>query len=283
MTSNIYSALVEFRKNLKQPEKNKIVAVPNKYDFYYADLSGVLAAIEEPMQAAGLSFFQTIEDDCLKTVITHTSGELVVSSVPVNFGNKTVKSGDGFVQIPLTTQERGAVITYARRYSLCAAFVLAAEDDTDGNKPEDVTVENVLNEATASVKATLEQAQSLPALSKFLADFVTDNLAKIAKYGNQTYTPKQQEIIEQLQKLNGAAASGEPEKKPSKAEVRKIYSALLAEAKAADNLTKTAEADRKWLDEVKPLMESVLDAEVVADTERQIKGIINDKAAEYNQ
>lgn len=90
----------------------------------YADLSSVVAAIQKPLAAVGLSYTQIIHDAenaaKVETVIMHSSGQWIscgVISVPVSKAD---------------AQGLGSAMTYARRYSLSAAFGVAPEDD-DGN------------------------------------------------------------------------------------------------------------------------------------------------------
>lgn len=90
----------------------------------YATLASVVDAVKKPLADAGLSYVQTVHDAesaaCVETVILHASGEWIACgkvSVPVSKGD-----AQGF----------GSALTYARRYSLSAAFGVAPEDD-DGN------------------------------------------------------------------------------------------------------------------------------------------------------
>lgn len=91
----------------------------------YADLGNVVDAVKPALQKHGLWFSQVSYDienhAAIETVIIHTSGEWMscgIVSVPVSKAD-----AQGF----------GSALTYARRYSLSAAFGVAPEDD-DGNK-----------------------------------------------------------------------------------------------------------------------------------------------------
>jgi hypothetical protein len=90
----------------------------------YADLSSVVDAIREPLAKNGLAYVQTIHQAdnaaSVATMILHSSGEWLdcgAIAVPVSKGD---------------AQGYGSALTYARRYSLSAAFGVAPEDD-DGN------------------------------------------------------------------------------------------------------------------------------------------------------
>jgi hypothetical protein len=90
----------------------------------YADLGNVVDAVKPALLQHGLWFSQVSHDieghAAVETVIYHSSGEFLscgVVSVPVS---------------KVDAQGYGSAMTYARRYSLSAAFGVAPEDD-DGN------------------------------------------------------------------------------------------------------------------------------------------------------
>lgn len=90
----------------------------------YADLGNVINAIKPALASRGLWFTQTIHSvpgcAAVETVIMHSSGESMscgVVTIPV---------------LKMDAQGYGSALTYARRYSLSAAFGVAPEDD-DGN------------------------------------------------------------------------------------------------------------------------------------------------------
>jgi hypothetical protein len=87
----------------------------------YADLAAVVDAIKPHLAEHGLWFRQITHPAehgvCVETVIHHASGESL---------------GCGPLFMPATKQDAqgyGSALTYARRYSLMAAFGVPAEDD----------------------------------------------------------------------------------------------------------------------------------------------------------
>lgn len=90
----------------------------------YADLGACIDAIEDALLTNGIAFIQeTFEDSTgvtVETVFLHESGESIRC---------------GKLHVPAAKQDPqgyGSALTYARRYSLCAAAGIAPEDD-DGN------------------------------------------------------------------------------------------------------------------------------------------------------
>ncbi|SOB47140.1 conserved hypothetical protein [Lactococcus piscium] len=119
----LFKAFANFKKKLKQPLKD---ADNPFFKSKYVPLENVVAVVDEAMEDTGLSYIQEIEDMGegyirVDTVVLHESGEfMVIKGAKV----KPVKPDP---------QSAGSAITYARRYSLSAAFGIACDPDDDGN------------------------------------------------------------------------------------------------------------------------------------------------------
>lgn len=125
----------------------------------YADLASVVEAIREQLSTNGLSYVQVSHDKeesaTIETLILHSSGEWLSCgpvSVPV-----TKADAQGF----------GSAMTYARRYSLSAAFGVAPEDD-DGNAAAKASPGKIVDQEIASesmppevVKALRDEARKI--------------------------------------------------------------------------------------------------------------------------
>ena len=90
----------------------------------YADLGSCIDAVEPALLANGIALIQETFEDAtgvtVETVFIHESGESIRC---------------GRLHVPASKQDPqgyGSALTYARRYSLCAACGIAPEDD-DGN------------------------------------------------------------------------------------------------------------------------------------------------------
>lgn len=121
---NLAAALVAAQFDLSAPAKNRTVKVKSEkgsYSFDYATLDGIVEHTLRPvLPKHGLWFAQLYADGQMVTRIIHESGETMDCGVPMpNLSPKP--------------QEAGSLISYFKRYSLCQAFGLVAEEDDDGN------------------------------------------------------------------------------------------------------------------------------------------------------
>jgi hypothetical protein len=121
--ANIAKALAAFQKEVKQPEKS---GENPHFKSKYVTLDGTVKAIHDCAPTHGLSYVQmpvTNESGVgVVTLIMHESGEFIQM--------------DPFI-LPMdkkTAQGAGSATTYARRYSLSAAFGIVSDLDDDGNE-----------------------------------------------------------------------------------------------------------------------------------------------------
>lgn len=119
--SALAAALAKAQPKIEGATKDKLNP---HFKSKYADLASVAEAIAHPLAEFGLSYVQVSHDResaaAIETIILHTSGEWL---------------GCGVVSVPVSKQDAqgfGSALTYARRYSLSAAFGVVPEDD-DGN------------------------------------------------------------------------------------------------------------------------------------------------------
>lgn len=119
--AELASALSKAQGEIEGASKDKI---NGGFKTKYADLSSVTEAIKPHLSKHGLSYVQISHDMehgvGIETVIMHSSGEWLSC---------------GILNVPVTkndAQGYGSACTYARRYSLSAAFGVCPEDD-DGN------------------------------------------------------------------------------------------------------------------------------------------------------
>jgi hypothetical protein len=124
--AEIAKALAGFQSEVKQPEKD---GTNPHFKSKYVTLDGTVKAIHECAHKHGLSYTQMPVSNengvGVVTVLFHSSGEYI--------------EFDPFI-LPLdkkTAQGAGSATTYARRYSLSAAFGIVSDLDDDGNEATD--------------------------------------------------------------------------------------------------------------------------------------------------
>ena len=138
--NEIAKALSEFQSNLPKIEKDANVNL-GSYSFSYAPLETIIQAIKPLLKQTGLSFLHIMNDSILECIILHSSGQCI------NTGGIAIKMSNKM-------QDMGSSMTYARRYTLCAALGIVAEDDDDGNSSDGNKIESLdnrkwLNKGTA--------------------------------------------------------------------------------------------------------------------------------------
>lgn len=123
--NELATALAKAQTDFPDIPKDKTVTVKMKtggtYSFKYADLATVIKAVRPALTKNGLSVSQLIQDSSLETILLHSSGQTL--STTVTF------------QRPGDIKEYGGVTTYLRRYCYCAIIGVSTEEDTDGPQP----------------------------------------------------------------------------------------------------------------------------------------------------
>lgn len=122
------AALAKAQSKIVPPKKTRVVDFTfngKRTNYKYADLADVLECIKIPLSENGLALFHQIgkspEGFGMSTTLVHTSGESISTWYPLEDPSKG------------RPQEFGAVLTYARRYSISALVGVASEEDTDGH------------------------------------------------------------------------------------------------------------------------------------------------------
>lgn len=119
--NNLVEALVEAKKGFKPIVKNKI---HSHYKYPYADLCGILEAIDDSLLNQGLFLTHMVDGALCLTRIIHKSGEFMEVKTPILVARSDGKND---------ASSWGTALTYARRYGLCALLAITADEDTDGD------------------------------------------------------------------------------------------------------------------------------------------------------
>lgn len=197
-TKEIFGALAKAHIEIEKADKDK--ENPH-FRSKYADLGNVVDAIKPALGKNGLSFTQICHEAenaaKVETIIMHQSGEWLSCgciSVPVSKND-----AQGF----------GSALTYARRYSLSAAFGVAPEDD-DGNAASKAApaANKTFPKQSSALDLSAEQQKYFPrvkaALDTLYGSDVAQKKAKIREL--TTFTGKDNKPVdgvEDYRKLSG--------------------------------------------------------------------------------
>jgi len=151
----LYAALAKAQGQMRNPDKNRTVKVRSdkgNYDFDYATLDNVIETARKALSGNGIAVVQALERDDqgamgLTIRLLHADGGSIVNFMPVVMPQPDERGR------PPKIQETGSVITYARRYALCAMLNIAAEEDDDGTEGRD-------RETASRGKAPLPKAEA---------------------------------------------------------------------------------------------------------------------------
>jgi hypothetical protein len=187
MSAKVSAAFVKAQAEIEKASKDK---TNPHFRNKYADLGAVVDAIKPALERHGLAFLQKFHHDdkgiTVETIIIHESGETL---------------SNGTLNVPaskMDAQGFGSACTYARRYSLQAAFGVAPEDD-DGNaasggtksaasrQPATAIAEHEPAEADAdaAIVAQLNAAATVPDLVKVMNGLPAEQKRTVTHQFNQ--------------------------------------------------------------------------------------------------
>ncbi|AVQ34388.1 single-stranded DNA-binding protein [Staphylococcus muscae] len=119
----INKAMVAFRKEVKQPIKDKSNPF---FKSKYVPLENVVEAIDEAATPHGLSYTQWALND--------NSGRIGVATMLMHESGEYIEYDPVFMNAEKNTpQGAGSLISYLKRYSLSAIFGITSDQDDDGN------------------------------------------------------------------------------------------------------------------------------------------------------
>ena len=131
----------------------------------YASLGAIIAGARPVIAKHGLSVSQlTFGEDGVagvETVLMHTSGEWISSSISMPVGEEKGKS---------SAQVAGSIVTYLRRYSLASILGIYSDEDGDGNAPEQANPKQAPKQAPQRPSAKPEAPLTPAELSAAVQD-----------------------------------------------------------------------------------------------------------------
>ena len=113
---------------------NKEVSIPTKkgsMKFKYADLPSIMKVIKPLANKHNFVLYHEIDGDYVRAILVHLTGEKFTSSVKYDSG--------------LKAKDKGAEITYCKRYALSALCGIVTDEDNDAPQ-EKMNSKSPLNE-----------------------------------------------------------------------------------------------------------------------------------------
>lgn len=127
-TLTIHQRLIYFQSKIGNIPKKNIAKVKTnsgfEYQYSYASFDTIVEAIKPFLKEYGLGFYHKFIDNRIVCVVFDRDGNTIESSLEL-----VVDSG-GRMSL---SQQQGAAITYARRYTLSAILGLVTDEDNDGD------------------------------------------------------------------------------------------------------------------------------------------------------
>lgn len=120
----LYDLLAEAQSEIESPKKDKRAQL-GKREYKYADLGSVLSCIKPHLNNRGIFLSQ-------KSVKSEQDNIYLIET-SVSKGNERVVLDTEPYQYDSDPREYGKRETYAKRYSLCKAFAIEGDQDTDGD------------------------------------------------------------------------------------------------------------------------------------------------------
>lgn len=120
----LYDLLAEAQSEIESPKKDKRAQL-GKREYKYADLGSVLSCIKPHLNSRGIFLSQ-------KSVKSEQDNIYLIET-SVSKGNERVVLDTEPYQYDADPREYGKRETHAKRYSLCKAFAIEGDQDTDGD------------------------------------------------------------------------------------------------------------------------------------------------------
>jgi hypothetical protein len=148
-TAEVFAAIVAANEKLTNPPKTQDVSAGQKR-YSFAPLPEIIDLVRPVLREYGLAVVQEAKADPghsagVATRIIHTSGEWIEFD-PL------------FLPSALDAQGFGSATTYARRYQLCAALGIAADEDDDAEEATKNVGSGTRDHSTRSETAVSQDA-----------------------------------------------------------------------------------------------------------------------------
>jgi hypothetical protein len=225
---NLAAALVKSQAEFPEIAKNAEVEVKKEgkllYKFKYADLPNIIGAIVPILNANKIFISQSVSTE---------EGQVSVQTNLIHETGETLGTGNLSMPTPRDPKDLGGHITYMKRYSMVAAFTLAADEDIDAPP----TVKHKVSEP----KGTGSQPKQSPGGAQGATGGASDKqLATIGKMlGAAGYDKKEDRLdyVNEVLRAEGFDPVKDSKELPSK-QASKVIGKLIDDKKLKDAMDK---------------------------------------------
>lgn len=129
---SLYDLLAEAQEEIQNPKKFGRGQVGSRI-YNYATLDDVLECVKPPLNKRGIFLTQRTEQIMGRSEDgTPNVFGIVIQTIVAKGGTELVLDNEPY-EFDKNPQEYGKRETYAKRYSLCKAFAITGDEDTDGD------------------------------------------------------------------------------------------------------------------------------------------------------
>lgn len=232
--AELFAALILAQGEFPEIPKDKTVKVKTQkgytYEFTYATLDQIISSTSKVLSKHGLGTTQNVRYTevnqetklVLDTYIIHSSGQYILHTTPVIPPSKSGDEGN-------TNQAMGSAVTYAQRRGLRTAYVIATDEDDDGNTADGNehtnTTKDTKSSETKTKKSGRPAAKPVVHRVKTLTDKQGEFLMKAASTANWNAA----KLFEAVHKVSGIE---KPKSQAMKPDEWKSYICQLTETEA---------------------------------------------------
>lgn len=169
--NELYLALSKFQGEVEVLPYDSQAEIKNKEGrvlarYKYSSLANLWNTIRKPLAKHELCLIQRVENDTLHTILAHSSGQEIYSTLDLEIP-------DGYNK----NQARGSALTYARRYAISSLLGIVSQEDDDASMESESfqsgSKKKIKRRYTVAMRTEIEEAETLQDITAVANKYVT--------------------------------------------------------------------------------------------------------------